>query len=195
MEVFDQRKVSFVSVTQQFNTATPMGRLVLNVLLVVDRIRCIARDATLRAEVVRQASVLAKAGLDELRAERRGLERDLARHDAEIRKLAAKGPAKGRTTARIADLNDILARVETRLTEVRKQIKQRESENFDDADIAAAFGDFDGVWNSLRPREQAQALSLLVSRVECDAEESAIEVSFHPTGIRTLVDNHREEAA
>jgi site-specific DNA recombinase len=33
MEVFDRRKVSFVSVTQQFNTATSMGRLILNVLL------------------------------------------------------------------------------------------------------------------------------------------------------------------
>jgi site-specific DNA recombinase len=33
MEVFDRQKVSFVSVTQQFNTATSMGRLVLNVLL------------------------------------------------------------------------------------------------------------------------------------------------------------------
>src|SRR5262245_32469856 len=33
METFDRHKVSFVSVTQQFNTATSMGRLVLNVLL------------------------------------------------------------------------------------------------------------------------------------------------------------------
>jgi site-specific DNA recombinase len=33
MEAFDRHKVSFVSVTQQFNTATSMGRLVLNVLL------------------------------------------------------------------------------------------------------------------------------------------------------------------
>jgi site-specific DNA recombinase len=33
MEVFDKQHVSFVSVTQQFNTATSMGRLVLNVLL------------------------------------------------------------------------------------------------------------------------------------------------------------------
>ena len=33
MEVFDRQKVAFVSVTQQFNTATSMGRLVLNVLL------------------------------------------------------------------------------------------------------------------------------------------------------------------
>jgi site-specific DNA recombinase len=33
MAVFDQHGVSFVAVTQQFNTATSMGRLVLNVLL------------------------------------------------------------------------------------------------------------------------------------------------------------------
>lgn len=33
MEVFDEQKVSFVSVTQQFNTTTSMGRLMLNVLL------------------------------------------------------------------------------------------------------------------------------------------------------------------
>ena len=33
VEVFDRRGVSFVSVTQQFNTTTSMGRLTLNILL------------------------------------------------------------------------------------------------------------------------------------------------------------------
>src|SRR5204863_2640453 len=33
VETFDARGVSFVSVTQQFNTTTSMGRLTLNVLL------------------------------------------------------------------------------------------------------------------------------------------------------------------
>ena len=33
VEVFDRKSVSFVSVTQQFNTTTSMGRLMLNVLL------------------------------------------------------------------------------------------------------------------------------------------------------------------
>jgi DNA invertase Pin-like site-specific DNA recombinase len=33
VELFDQHKVSFASVTQQFNTTTSMGRLTLNVLL------------------------------------------------------------------------------------------------------------------------------------------------------------------
>ena len=33
VEVFERQGVSFVSVTQQFNTTTSMGRLMLNVLL------------------------------------------------------------------------------------------------------------------------------------------------------------------
>lgn len=33
MDVFDQHGVSFVSVTQQFNTSTPMGQLMLNILM------------------------------------------------------------------------------------------------------------------------------------------------------------------
>ena len=33
VEIFDRREVSFVSITQQFNTTTSMGRLTLNVLL------------------------------------------------------------------------------------------------------------------------------------------------------------------
>ena len=33
VEIFDKAEVSFVSVTQQFNTTTSIGRLTLNVLL------------------------------------------------------------------------------------------------------------------------------------------------------------------
>ena len=33
MDVFEKHNISFVSVTQQFNTSAPMGRLILNVLL------------------------------------------------------------------------------------------------------------------------------------------------------------------
>jgi site-specific DNA recombinase len=33
MEILDRHDVSFVSVTQQFNSSTPMGRLTLNILL------------------------------------------------------------------------------------------------------------------------------------------------------------------
>ena len=39
VEAFDARSISFVAVTQQFNTTTSMGRLTLNVLLVLCPVR------------------------------------------------------------------------------------------------------------------------------------------------------------
>jgi len=39
VELFDQHQVSFVSVTQSFNTTSSMGRLTLNVLLILRAVR------------------------------------------------------------------------------------------------------------------------------------------------------------
>jgi len=152
--------------------------------VVLDRIRCIAEDAKLRADVVRQARELANADLTELQKERRGLERDLARYHAELRRLAGRKP--GQITARVADLQELVARAETRLGEVRQAIAERERDQLSDQEIATAFRDFDAVWGTLSPREQNQALSLLVARVDYDAANSQVAVSFHPSAIKSL---------
>ena len=159
--------------------------------VVADRVRCIARDPTLRAEVVRQARSVAAGDLKQLQSERRGLERDLTRYHAELRKLAAD--SSPRKAARMADLQDLVARAETRLAEVRHGVAEREKDHLDDQEVAATFGDFDTVWNALSPREQAQALSLLVARVDYDAANSQIAVSFHPSAIRGLAQDHHGE--
>src|SRR5436853_7901376 len=58
VEILDARGASFVSVTQQFNTTTSMGRLTLNVLLSFAQFGYRARDRKLvivesEAEIVR----------------------------------------------------------------------------------------------------------------------------------------------
>lgn len=161
--------------------------------LVADRIRCIAHDRTLRAEVLRQARTLVAANLENLETESGGLTRDLARYHAELRKLTADGPVRGVKADRIADLHGLIAQAETRLAEVRGQLQQQEHERIEEHDVLAAFADFDGVWNVLSPREQAQLLSLLVDRVEFDATTSEIVVSFHPSAIKTLAQKQRGE--
>jgi site-specific DNA recombinase len=71
-----------------------------------------------------------------------------------------------------------------------------ERERLEAEEVATtAFADFDNVWNSLSPREQAQVLALLVSRVEFNAADSTIAVTFHPSGIRSLARSRHEEAA
>ncbi len=162
--------------------------------LVVDRIRCIAHDRTLRVEVLRQAQMQVAAELENLETESGGLRRDLARYHAELQKLTADGPVRGAKADRTADLQCLIAQAETRLSEVRVQLQKQQDERVEEHDVLAAFADFDGVWSTLSPREQAQVLTLLVERVEFDAATSEIVVSFHPSAIKTLAHEQRGEA-
>jgi site-specific DNA recombinase len=160
---------------------------------VVDKIRGIARDRKLQAEVARQAKKLAGAGLKDLETEAAGLRRDLARYHAELRKRTAGGPVRGVKATRIADLHGLIAQADSRLAEVRVQLEQQEHTRIEEHDVLAAFVDFDSVWNALSPREQAQLLALLVERVEFDGATSEIAITFHPTTIKTLAKEQRGE--
>lgn len=163
--------------------------------VVVDQIRCIAHDAGLRKEVLRQASSAGEAELSELATQRRQLERQLARDDAEIRRLSELRDAPSATTARLADLHERVAKAERRLAEVRTRIGELEARQIDADDVAAAFADFDNVWGALKSREQAHVMSLLVARVEFDIGDSTIAISFHSTAIKTLAEGRAEDAA
>jgi site-specific DNA recombinase len=99
------------------------------------------------------------------------------------------------TTARIADLHERIARAEHQLAQVRNRVAEIERQRINQADVTAAFADFDNVWNALSSREQAQVLALLVARVEFDAGDSTIAISFHPSAIKTLAEGNAEEAA
>lgn len=162
--------------------------------LVVDKVRAVAQDPELRAEVVRQALAQTESGRVQLKREQQGLQRDLARYNAEVRKLVAHSMTAA-ATARLADLQERMSRAESRLSEVQRRMADQETGGVDEARLGAAFEDFDGVWNALSPREQAEALSLLVARVEYDADESTVAVSFHTSGIKALALNHQEDAA
>jgi site-specific DNA recombinase len=118
----------------------------------------------------------------------------LARYHAELQKLTADGPVRGVKADRVADLHGLVAQAETRLAEVRVQIQKQDDERVEEHDVLAAFADFDGMWNTLSPREQAQALTLLVERVEFDVATSEIVINFHPTAIKTLAQEQRGEA-
>lgn len=51
IEVFERRRVSFVSVTQQFNTTTSMGRLMLNILLSFAQFECEVTGERIRDKI------------------------------------------------------------------------------------------------------------------------------------------------
>ena len=154
--------------------------------VVLDQIRTIAADPGLRAEVLRQAQEQFESELAELTAERRGLERELGRHHADLRKLCGDDAAFASSSAHLAELLDRIAQAETRLGELNRRIEEHKRNRLEVSDIDAAFADFENVWNALSPREQAQVVALLVARVEFDAATSTVAVSFHPMAIKTF---------
>ena len=149
---------------------------------VVDEIRGIGRDASLRGEVWRQVQQRHGKQLAALRREHGGLKRELTRHHAEVRRLVATG----RQDDQIADLHDRIARAETRMGEIGRQMAEHEHNCISESDVVDALADFDGVWKKLKSREQAELLQLLIAGVEFDAEDDSISIQFYPTGIKGL---------
>jgi site-specific DNA recombinase len=162
---------------------------------VVDQIRCIAHDAELRDEVLRQGRLATDDELAELETQQRQLERQLARDHAEIGRLAVSPEPSSATTARIADLHERVARGEQQLGQIRNRAGELQRQQIDAGDVAAAFADFDNVWNALSTRERAQVISLLVARIEFDVSDSTLAISFHPSAIKALAEGNQEDAA
>ncbi|MGQ9505287.1 MAG: recombinase family protein [Thermogutta sp.] len=152
--------------------------------VVIDEMRAIGCDRTLRAEVLREAQAQFEAERAELVTEERGLKRELGWRHAELRRLAGNAPAPA--PDQVAELHDRIAQCETRLREVQRQLEEHEQICLTSAEIDAALADFDGVWNALSFCEQAQLVALLVARVEFDATGSTVLVSLHPTATKAL---------
>jgi site-specific DNA recombinase len=163
--------------------------------LVLDEVRALARDRKLVGEVLAESQAVVAGELTALRAEREDLARELTRHHRDLRRLATKGDTASGTTARIADLHERISGAERRRPELDQRIEELERQSITPAEAEAAFADFDGLWASLSPREQARLLALLVSAVEYDGAADSVSVTFHPTSIRALARHRLEEAA
>ena len=59
----------------------------------------------------------------------------------------------------------------------------------------AAIESFDPLWESLPPAHKEKLIHLLIERVEYDGADESISLTFHPTGIRTLTQQHQEADA
>jgi site-specific DNA recombinase len=165
---------------------------------VVEQIRCVGRDPALVQETFAQASAQADSRLAELDAERRVLERDVARWTNEMPLLleeVGRG-ASGSATARLADLQERLGTTERRAAEINEEVLALSYEKVGKDEVEQALAGFDPLWNTLSPREQARVLHLLVERVDYDGAAQTVSVTFHPAGIQALADEvaaHRKE--
>jgi site-specific DNA recombinase len=157
---------------------------------VVEQIRCIGRDPALVQETFAQATAQATARMAELEAERRVLERDVARWTNEMPLLAeevGRGTG-GSACARLADLQERLRAAERRMAEIHEETLALSREQVTEDEVEQALAGFDPLWEALAPREQARLIHLLVERVDYDGAAQTVSVTFHPSGIQALAD-------
>ncbi|TWT51078.1 DNA-invertase hin [Rubripirellula amarantea] len=153
---------------------------------VVEQVACIARDADLRGEVVRQSHEAVKLQRAEYETQRQQLTRQLSRDHAEVRRLSVASTINSVTTLRLAELHERIERSERQLRVANKRLEEIDSGLLNEADVDNAFADFDGLWSTLSIREQAELLQLLVAKVEFDQSDCTIEISYHASGIAAL---------
>jgi len=164
---------------------------------VVDQIKAVACDPGLIAETLAQTRHHVEESLRTLEAERQSIDRDLVATNKEISKVAIEAAVTADdspTTRRLADLQERVQSGERRLTEIREEALRLRAELVGEQDVARALHEFDPLWESLSPREQARVLHLLIERVDYDGEGGTVSVTFRPSGIRELA-TLEEEAA
>ena len=148
---------------------------------VIDQIRQVANEPDLIAATHEQIRQQIQTSLEALKDECVGIEQDLARANAELRTLVT-APDDTRSTDRQADLLDRTRIAEQRLTEICVESDQLRSESVTELDVAKTLQQFDPVWESLSPREQARVLEMLIERVDYDGAAGTVSVTFRPTG-------------
>jgi site-specific DNA recombinase len=152
---------------------------------VVDQVKGIGKDTDLLADTLAESRRQHGEAIGKLEIEKRTLERELHRHNNDLRKLAGKD---GLATDRMADIQDRIRTAEQRATEVREQIVALSRELVDAREVGEACSLFDPLWETLSAREQARILHLLIERVDYDGPNGKVAITFHPTGIKTLAD-------
>ena len=139
----------------------------------------------LGTEVLLQPQEQFEAERTELVTEERGLKCELGRCQAELRRPAGDEAA---APDRLAELYDRMTQGETRLREVQRQLQEHEQDRVTATDIDVAPADFEGVWNTLSPREQAQLVALVVARVEFEAAQSTVAVTEPPVPVDEMIE-------
>jgi site-specific DNA recombinase len=161
---------------------------------VAERIRCIGRDADLCRATVAEAQRQGEERLAELDAERRGLQRDAARCDAEVGDIAKQGVAgSAAALARLANLQERLQAAEQRGRALEDEVATLQGQHINEYEVEQALAAFDPLWESMTQREQGRLVQLLVERVDYDGGRDRVAITFHPSGIRTLAQEHARQ--
>ena len=132
--------------------------------------------------------------LDALDAERKAVDRDLARWNEQLRQaVSSAGSSRGPALDRLADLQERILGAENRLRAIPDESEGMTRGILSEAEITRAMSAFDPVWDALTSREQVRVIELLVDTVDYHGGTGKVVVTFNPVGIKTLAAEQAEK--
>ncbi|RIK71914.1 MAG: resolvase, partial [Planctomycetota bacterium] len=168
--------------SQCFAPSVPAGEIER---FVVDEIKCLGRDGAVVAATAGELRRQIQVELQRLNHERTALVQQLRGAHASLQAAAAMTEHVQRGS-RLAEVQQGVSSAERRLTEIDDELASLSGQLIDEREVAQALADFDQLWETLAPREQARLLEAVVERVEYDGQRGQISLTFRPCGIKTL---------
>ncbi len=150
---------------------------------VVNQIRSVGRDPTLVRDTLAQARSIATAQVERLTSERSALQRNLRKVCANLGKIAAEAEPGD---PRLSEAQKSIREADHRMIEIDEELSIIAKDSIDESEVAQVLADFNQLWESMQPREQARAIELLIERVTFDGRAGKLSITYRPTGIKTL---------
>ena len=85
--------------------------------------------------------------------------------------------------------------VERHQAEVRAELAALDTGSIDPEELREALAELEPIWDMLFPAERARVLALLLERVEYDAANSEVAITFRPGGPAALLEEAVGEAS
>ncbi len=158
---------------------------------IYERIRSIGRDPELVTETFKAARKQLADQVAQLEADINTTERELLRLREErqglLEILSQGGSVAARAAERLDQITEEIQAYTTHVSKLQRQVADLRAQKIHENDFATALGQLDPIWDVLVPRERTRMIRLLVKLVDFDGEK--VGITFHPSGIRTLVEN------
>jgi site-specific DNA recombinase len=158
---------------------------------IYERIRMIGRDPVLVQETIAAARKQLADQRERLQSDVNVTERRLAQFREERQTLLETIGQGGSVAACAAErLDQVSGEIDgdtSHVSALQRQVADLNAQDIDEQDLTTVLGQLDPIWDVLLPRERTRIIRLLIKLVDFDGEK--IGITFHPSGIKTLVEN------
>jgi site-specific DNA recombinase len=157
---------------------------------VLEKLRGVARNPAMLREVLQQLNEHRQKDLAEIESERTDIERELKKMaqgmKTTVSMFGKAGPQADLATDRLAELQDRISHLNSRLTELRQHGAAIEAKGVDATDVEEALHEFESLWDQLSTWEKERFIRALVENVRYDGKTGMVTVGFRSRGIKDV---------